>query len=96
MKKDEGRRTAGRHLTRLREGEANRRSRWTPLCNLFPFASASRPNVGSTGGSPRAIRPDEPILYTTTTVFHPRTTPGRAAKILRKSQPALNHAGALV
>lgn len=67
MKKDEAKRVAERHgenLARPREGEANRRSRWTPpLCNLFPFASASRPNVESTGGSPRATRPDEPILY---------------------------------
>lgn len=65
VKNDEGRaaRGTGRVLPRPREGEANRRSRWTPLCNLFPFASASRTNVGSTGGSPRATRPDEPILY---------------------------------
>lgn len=65
MNREEGWRGSGtgRVLPRPRESEANRRSRWTPLCNLFPFASASRTNVESTGGSPRAIRPDEPILY---------------------------------
>jgi len=65
MNREEGWRGSGtgRVLPRPREGETSRRSRWTPLCNLFPFASASRTNVESTGGSLRAIRPDEPILY---------------------------------
>lgn len=97
MKKDEGGRGAlGESLARPREGEANRRSCWTPPCNLFPFASASRTNVGSTGGYPRALHAPMNQSYTATTVFHPRTTLGRAAKILRKSQIVINHAGAFM
>lgn len=99
VKKDEGgkreRDTLGESLARPREGEANRRS-WTPPCNLFPFASASRTNVGSTGGYPRALHAPMNQSYTATTVFHPRTTLGRAAKILRKSQTVINHAGAFM
>lgn len=97
VKKDEGGRGAlGESLARPREGEANRRSCWTPPCNLFPFASASRTNVGSTGGYPRALHAPMNQSYTATTVFHPRTTLGRAAKILRKSQIVINHAGAFM
>jgi len=94
VKKDEEGGRCGGSLARPQEGEANRRSRWTPLCNLFPFASASRTNVGSTG-VPRALHAPMNQSHTTTTVFHPRTTlVGRAAKILRKSRAMINHAGA--
>lgn len=73
----------GESLARPQEGEANRRSRWTPLCNLFPFASASRTNVGSTGGSPRSTRPDEPIPYyhhRLSSANHPRRKSGENFK----------------
>lgn len=45
-------------------------------------------------GVPRALYAPMNQSYTTTTVFHPRTTLGRAAKILRKSQAMINHTGA--
>lgn len=68
---------------------------------LLPRVAAERSNRRGVPRA-RATRPDEPILYPTTTVFHPRTTlllssprpPGRPAKILRKSQAAMNHAAA--
>lgn len=72
-----------------REGEASRHSRWTPLCNLFPFASASPPNVGSTGGSPRATRPDEPILYyhhRLSSANHPRKSGENFKKIASRDK----------
>lgn len=47
-------------------------------------------------GVPRALHAPMNQSYTTTTVFHPRTTLGKTAKILRKSQPAINHASYLV
>jgi len=45
-------------------------------------------------GVPRALYAPMNQSYTTTTVFHSRTTLGRAAKILRKSQAMINHADA--
>lgn len=45
-------------------------------------------------GVPRALYAPMNQSYTTTIVFHSRTTLGRAAKILRKWQAVINHADA--
>lgn len=80
----EARGTGRESPARPREGEASRRSRWTPLCNLFPFASASRPNVESTGGSPCALHAPMNQSYTTTTVFHPPNHPRKNGENFKK------------
>jgi hypothetical protein len=98
VKKDEegGRREGGmggvlRGLRRVKRIDvaAGRR------CVIYFPSLPRRGRTSDRRGVPRALHAPMNQSHTTTTVFHPRTTlVGRAAKILRKSQAMINHAGA--
>ena len=96
MKKDEGKAARGescleeRGLGRVKRIDvaAGRR------CVIYFPSLPRRGRTLNRRGVPRALYAPMNQSYTTTTVFHSRTTLGRAAKILRKSQAMINHADA--
>lgn len=96
VKKDEGKAARGesclgeRGLGRVKRVDvaAGRR------CVIYFPSLPRRGRTLNRRGVPRALYAPMNQSYTTTIVFHSRTTLGRAAKILRKSQAMINHADA--